>query len=48
MQDMIKIQDGVIELRKEIVYQQNYKLQCLVVYCTLSQIEMVDVKLTKL
>ena len=45
---MIEIQDGVTEVRKEMVYQQNYKSLYLVIYYTLSQSKLVVMKLKSL
>jgi len=42
---MIKIPNRVIEVRKEYIYQNNYKSKAYVVYAILSQSEKVNYKL---
>ena len=36
LEDVINIDEGIIEVRKEVVYQQNYKVKVIAIYCILS------------
>ena len=45
---MAEISKGVIEVRKKVVYQKDYKARVLVMYYVLSQYESIDQKLMKL
>jgi len=45
LQELINVPDKVIEVRKEYVYQNNYKSKVYVIYIILSQSENVDYKL---
>ena len=37
IEEQLDISEGIIKVRKEVVYQQNYKSKCLVIYSILSQ-----------
>ena len=48
MEKLLQIKDGVIEVHKNIVYQQNHKSKYLVIYSILLQWEEVDYQLQEL
>ena len=42
LKEELELEDDVIELRKEIVYQNNYKSKVLAIYSILSRADNVD------
>ena len=42
---MLNITKGIVEIRKETVYQKNYESKCLVIYCILSTWEEINQQL---